>query len=84
MQAATSEIDSKIAYQIREDLQVGIENYSFLGAIHYAPGQPEGSHANYLVADFNLGKWDFNAGIGYTSGQSLDKTILKAIIGVPF
>lgn len=83
VQAATSEIDSKIAYQIRDGLQIGIENYSFLGAIHNDPSQPQSSHANYLAADFNLGKWDFNVGIGHTSGQSPDKTVLKAIIGVP-
>jgi hypothetical protein len=84
IQSATSEIDTKIAYQIREGLQVGIENYSFLGAIHNDPGQPQSSQANYLAADFNLDKWDFNVGIGHASGQSLDKTVLKAIIGVPF
>lgn len=84
VQAATSEVDTKIAYQIREGLQVGIENYSFLGAIHSDPSQPQSSHANYLAADFNLGRWDFNVGIGHASGQSPDKTVLKAIIGVPF
>ncbi len=84
VQAASSEIDTKIAYQIREGLQVGIENYSFLGVIHNDPSQPQSSQANYLAADFNLGKWDFNVGIGRASGQTPDKTVLKAIIGVPF
>jgi hypothetical protein len=84
VQAATSEIDTKIAYQIREGLQIGIENYSFLGAMHKDPAQPQSNHANYLAADFNLGKWDFNVGIGHVSGQSPDNTVLKAIIGVPF
>lgn len=83
VQSATSEIDGKIAYQIGEGLQVGIENYSFLGAIHYDPTQPQSNHANYLAADFNLGKWSFNFGIGRVSGQSPDKTVLKAIIGLP-
>jgi hypothetical protein len=90
IQAASSEIDTKISYQIREGLQVGIENYSFLGSIRNNPNQlqslnqPQSSAANYLVADFNMGKWDFNIGIGHTSGQSPDETVLKAIIGVPF
>lgn len=90
VQAASSEIDTKIAYQIREGLQLGIENYSFLGAIHndsnqqQSLNQPQSSHANYLAADFNLGKWELNVGIGHTSGQSPDKTVLKAIVGVPF
>ena len=83
IQAATSEIDTKIAYQIREGLLVGIENYAFLGAIHHDPSQPQVSRTNYLAADFNLGKWDFNVGIGHASGQSSGKTVLKAIIGIP-
>lgn len=84
VQAASSEIDTKIAYQIREGLQVGIENYTFLGAIHNDPSQPQSNAANYLAADFNLGKWDFNVGVGHVSGSSPDKTVLKTIIGVPF
>jgi hypothetical protein len=84
VQAATSEIDTKIAYQIKEGLQLGIENYSFLGAIHKDPSQPQSNHANYFAADFNLGRWDFNVGIGHAYGQTPDKTVLKAIIGVPF
>lgn len=83
VQAATSEIDTKIAYQIKEGLKVGIENYSFLGANHSDPNQPKSSHSNYLAADFDLGKWDFNVGIGRTLSDS-PETVLKAIIGVPF
>jgi hypothetical protein len=83
VQAATSEIDTKIAYQIREGLKVGIENYSFLGANHSDQNQPKSSHSNYLAADFDLGKWDFNVGIGRTLSDS-PETVLKAIIGVPF
>jgi len=83
MQAATSEVDAKVAYQIREGLQVGVENYSFLGAIHNSPGQPQSSIANYLAADLKLGEWDLNVGLGHVSGQAPDRTILKAIIGVP-
>lgn len=90
VQAASSEVDTKVAYQIREELQVGIENYSFLGPIHsignqpQSLNQPQSSAANYLVADFSLDKWDFNVGIGHVSGQTPDRTVLKAIIGVPF
>jgi hypothetical protein len=84
MQAASTEIDTKIAYQIREGVQLGIENYSFLGANHDDPSQPQATQTNYLAADFNLGKWDINAGIGHASGPTPDRTIIKAIIGVPF
>lgn len=82
-QGATTEIDAKIAYQIREGLQVGVESYSYRGEMHNATGLPESSQANYLAVDFNADKWDFNVGVGRTSGQSSDKTVLKATIGVP-
>lgn len=84
VQSATTEIDSKIAYKIKPGLQIAWENYSSLGAIQKGPGQAEASNANYFVSDFELGKWDFNVGIGYVTGQSTDSTVLKAIIGVPF
>jgi hypothetical protein len=66
-----------------DGLQLGIENYTFMGAMHYDPAQPLSNQANYLAADFNLGEWEFNLGIGHASGQTPDRTVLKAIIGVP-
>ena len=89
VQAASSEIDTKVAYKIKEGLQIGIENYSYLGAIRFnsnqpdSLNQPQNSSANYLVADFTFGKWDVNAGIGFISGDSSDSKVIKAIIGVP-
>jgi len=83
VQSATTEIDGKVSYQIKPGLQIGWENYSGLGAIQNGPGQPQSNIANYLVSDFDLGKWDFNVGIGHVTGQSTDSTVLKAIIGVP-
>jgi len=80
-QGATSEIDTKVSYKIREGLEIGAENYSFLGANHYDLGQPS-SHSNYLASDFSLGKWDLNVGLGRTTGQA-PETVLKAVIGVP-
>ena len=81
---ATTELDSKIAYQIKDGLQLGVENYAFFGAINNGdPFQPQNNEATYLVADLGLGKWDLNVGIGHASGQTSDNTILKAIIGVP-
>lgn len=83
-QGTTTEIDTKISYQIREGLQLGIENYSYRGEIHNTTGLSQAIRTNYLVSDFNLGQWDLNVGIGHASGQTTDRTVLKAIIGVPF
>jgi hypothetical protein len=83
IQSATTEIDAKISYRIKPGLQIAWENYSYLGAISSGPEQPQANTANYLVSDFDFGKWDFNVGIGHVTGQTTDSTVLKAIIGVP-
>ncbi|MGB8518221.1 MAG: hypothetical protein WCD45_10095 [Gallionella sp.] len=83
IQATSTEFDTKIAYQVRNGLQIGVENYSFLGAMHNDPSQPQSNQANYLVADLMLGKWDLNVGLGHVSGPSPDGTVIKAIIGFP-
>jgi hypothetical protein len=83
VQSATSEIDGKVSYQIKPGLQIAWENYSAMGAIKKEVGQPLSNSTNYLVSDFDLGKWDFNVGIGHATGQTTDSTVLKAIIGVP-
>lgn len=81
---ATTELDSKIAYQIKGGWQLGVENYAFFGAINNSDTfQPRSNEVTYLVADLGLGNWDLNVGVGHASGQTSDGTILKAIIGVP-
>ena len=79
----TFEIDGKLAYKVRENLQFGVEHYAFRGALH---GNVVGfmpSRTTFLVSDFAVGKWDINFGIGRASGDVPDKIIIKAIIGVP-
>ena len=79
----TFEIDGKLAYKVKDDLQFGVEHYAFRGPLHgSAPGFMP-SRTTFLVSDFSLGKWDFNLGIGRASGDVPDKVIIKAIIGVP-
>jgi hypothetical protein len=83
LQGTTYEIDTKVSYQIKEGLEVGFENYSYRGEINNSTGMSQSNVTNYLAADFNMGKWDFNVGIGQASSGQSDKTIIKAIIGVP-
>lgn len=60
-----------------EEIQVYLDDFAEVGK----PGLD--LHTNYLTADFSLGSWEFNLGIGHVSGQTPDRTVLKAIIGVP-
>ncbi len=86
-QPATSELDTKVAYQIttaeQGDLRLGFENYAFLGAMRKQAGASTRTSSTFLVADFSLKRWDLNIGLGKASGASTDKWLFKAIIGVP-
>jgi hypothetical protein len=86
-QGATSELDTKITYRLKSEehggLQVGLENYRFLGTLRNQGLPYSGTATTFLVADFSLGKWDLNVGIGRSAGLTPDKVVVKAIIGVP-
>lgn len=86
-QGATSELDTKVAYRISQadqgDLRMGLENYSFLGAMRRQTAPSTRTSSTFLVADFSLKRWDLNLGLGKASGVSTDKWLVKAIIGVP-
>ncbi len=84
----TSELDTKLAYRMggsaEKPMSLGLENYSYRGAIS---GPMTGSNQNrmtFLAADFELAKWEFNVGVGRAFGVIDDKIIFKAIVGVPF
>jgi len=87
MQGATAEIDSKISYRLKPeaegDWRIGLENYSFLGALRQPTGLLGRTSTTYLATDFSFKHWDFNVGLGRASGATTDKWIMKAIIGVP-
>jgi len=84
----TTEFDSKLMYHAGsftdKPFQIGLENYAYRGAI---AGPLAGANTNntlFLAADFSIYQWDLNLGIGRANGVIDDKTILKAIVGVPF
>ena len=86
-QPATSELDSKVAYRLTAaqegDVQIGIENYAFLGPLRTQAGLSTKTASTFLVADFSFRRWDFNVGLGKASGATTDKWLVKAIIGMP-
>ena len=86
-QAATSELDSKVAYRLTSadegDVQVGLENYSFLGPLRGQAGLSKKTASTFLVTDFSFRRWDFNVGLGKATGLTTDRWLIKAIIGMP-
>ena len=87
VQGATAQLDSKLSYRLTPEAQgdwrVGLENYSFLGALRQPTGLLGRTSTTYLATDFSFKRWDFNVGLGKASGATTDKWVMKAIIGVP-
>ena len=86
-QPATAELDGKVAYRVSTaeegEVQIGIENYAFLGPLRTQTGLSTKTASTFLVADFSFRRWDFNVGLGKASGTTTDKWLVKAIIGMP-
>ncbi|MBO0749074.1 MAG: hypothetical protein J2O44_01400 [Porphyrobacter sp.] len=79
---ASLQLATKLGYKVAPDVTLGVESYNGVGDFH-ALGFNHQEHATFATADFALGKWDFNAGIGKGYGTSADSTIVKFVIGVP-
>ncbi|HEY7807073.1 MAG TPA: hypothetical protein VIC34_07730 [Croceibacterium sp.] len=79
---ATVQLATKIGYAVAPHVIVGVESYNGMGEFS-ALGFRHQEHATFLTADFPLGKWDFNAGIGKGYGTSADSSILKFVVSVP-
>lgn len=80
---ATFEIDSKIMHAVTKQFSIGLERYDFLGSLHGSVSGPGPSHTTFLSTDFSAGKWDVNFGVGRAKGDIVEKTIVKAIVGIP-
>jgi hypothetical protein len=80
---ATFEITTKLGYKVSDKLTLGVESYNELGELRGLGPLPQTEHTTYLTADFLLGGFDINAGIGKGYGSNADATVLKMIVGVP-
>jgi len=72
---------ARLAHKIGESTWVGFEYYTDLGPLeHFVPFN-EQQHNIYAVADFKIGRFDINAGIGYGLTPGSDRWMGKIIIG---
>lgn len=60
------------------------KKHTYLGEIHNNTNLPQSNQSTFLTTDFILNKLDIDLGIGYATGQTPDRLILKTIIGMPF
>ncbi len=80
---ASVEIATKVGYKVAPNVTLGLESYNGVGTFSSFGHFDRNDHASFLTADFALGRWDFDAGIGKGYGTNADSTILKFVIGVP-
>jgi hypothetical protein len=72
---------ARLAHKVGETTWVGFEYYTDLGPLeHFVPFN-EQQHNIYAVADFKIGRFDINAGIGYGLTPGSDRWMGKIIIG---
>jgi hypothetical protein len=82
-QPLSFDVDTKIAYQVRENLALGLESYNELGDTKRFGDLAHNSQMLYAVADTSLKDWDLNVGIGYGLTGEGDQWVAKFILGVP-
>lgn len=87
MFGTNSELDTKIAYRLplsgAAEVQLGVENYAFLGTLRQQLDSPARSNSTFLVTDFVYRRWDYNMGVGKATGAGRDRWLFKAIVGMP-
>jgi hypothetical protein len=73
---------ARVAKKFGEDFAIGAEYYSGYGPFgHFLP-LSEQQHSLFGVADFKVGRFDVNAGLGYGMTQGSDRLLAKLIIGM--
>ncbi len=85
---ATYELDTKVAYAVTPDYQLGVESYNQLGptgnsGLYDAAVLDQYSQMLYAVLDTHVHDWDLNIGLGRGFTDFSDRWVIKAIIGVP-
>lgn len=76
-------LDSKLAYQLRPGLELGLESYNELGQIGRLGRLREQSQTIFGVIDATIRGQDLNIGVGRGLTGAADRWTLKAIISMP-
>jgi hypothetical protein len=75
---------ARLAHKFEKDLSLGLEYYADFGQIgHFSPLNKQ-QHNLFAVADFKLGDFDIDFGVGHGFTRGSDQVIFKAIIGYAF
>jgi hypothetical protein len=75
---------ARVARKINDDLSLGLEYYADFGKIGDFKALDEQQHTLFAVADFKLGIFGVDFGVGYGLTPSSDRWVVKSIIGYAF
>lgn len=84
MHAAAFEPSLKVMRKINEDLELGIEHYSGLGAMNNLQGLRNQEHTTYMAADFKVKGMEVNFSVGHGYQKAEDDWVIKSIVAFPF
>ncbi|NBX00689.1 MAG: hypothetical protein EBR14_03465 [Methylophilaceae bacterium] len=84
MHAAAFEPSLKVMRKINEDLELGIEHYSGLGAMNNLQGLRNQEHTTYMATDFKVRGMEVNFGVGHGYQKAEDDWVIKSIVAFPF
>jgi hypothetical protein len=82
--AITLDVDLKVAYDVGDKTQVGVEAYNELGPVAHLQALERGYKAIFLALDKNFERFDLNLAIGRGLTSETDRWILKFIVGTHF
>jgi len=80
---ATLEVATRLGYKVTPGLTLGLESYNELGELKGFGPLSQTEHKAFVTADFAIGGFDVQAGLGKGYGSNADDTVIKVMIGVP-
>lgn len=81
---AAFEPSLKVMRRVNEDLELGIEHYTGLGAMNNLQGFKNQEHTTYVAADFKAKGMEVNFAVGHGYQKAEDDWVIKSIVAFPF
>jgi hypothetical protein len=78
------ELGFKVAKNVGGGLALGVEHYADLGPVRRLTFGSQSAQTTFAVLDYEAKSWDINFGVGRGWTEGADRTVVKAILGLPF
>jgi hypothetical protein len=73
----------KVTHRVGESVRGGVEYYGVYGSPNHLLPADQRSHAVFAVADFEVGGYGVDFGLGRGFANTTDTWVMKAIIDLP-